>query len=173
MSSSAVPRPSVLFICTGNICRSPTAHALLVHKALARGLDLQVDSAAISDEERGNPFDRRAAAELQRRGVAVHAHCARQVRRDDFAHFDWIIGMTQAHCAALHRLAPANGKARIALMLDFAEGAQGQDVPDPWYGSARDFVHAFDLIERGVDGLLAQLCLSRRPPSPSPAARCR
>lgn len=152
------PRSStVLFICTGNICRSPTAHALLVHKARAAGLPVQVDSAAISDEERGNPFDRRAAAELARRGVPAHAHCARQVRREDFSHFDWIIGMTQAHCGALRRQAPADARAQIALMLDFAPGHAGEDVPDPWYGSAQDFVHAFDLIERGVDGLLARI----------------
>lgn len=154
--------PAVLFICTGNICRSPTAHALLVHKAQAAGLALVVDSAAISDEERGNPFDRRAAAELKRRGVPAHEHCARQVRRDDFSRFDWIIGMTQAHCAALRRQAPASARAQIALMLDFAHGHAGEDVPDPWYGSAQDFIHAFDLIEHGVDGLLARI----NPPNP-------
>lgn len=152
-----MPAPtSILFICTGNICRSPTAHALLLHKAQAAGLPVEVDSAAISDEERGNPFDRRAAAELRRRGIAAHAHCARQVQREDFARFDWIVGMTQAHCAALRRMAPAGSRARIALLLDFVPGAEGEDVPDPWYGSARDFVLAFDLIERGVDGWLAQ-----------------
>ncbi len=145
----------ILFICTGNICRSPTAHALLVHKALAAGLQVGVDSAAISDEERGNPFDRRAAAELRRRGVPLHTHCARQVRAADFARFDWIIGMTQAHFAALRRQAPADARARIALMLDFAGGQPGRDVPDPWYGGAQDFIDAFDLIEHGVDGLLA------------------
>lgn len=156
MPASPVPHPSVLFICTGNICRSPTAHALLVAKGRALGFEVQVDSAAISDEERGNPFDRRAAAELQRRGIAAHAHCARQVKGEDFLRFDWIIGMTQAHGQALRRLAPAGSRARIALLLDFVPGAEGQDVPDPWYGSQRDFVLAFDLIERGVDGWLAQ-----------------
>lgn len=163
MPTRARPPRSVLFICTGNICRSPTAHALLLDKARTMQIEMQVDSAAISDEERGNPFDRRAAAELRRRGVPLHTHCARQVRADDFARFDWIIGMTQAHCAALRRLAPPNAHARIALLLDFAEG---QDVPDPWYGSTRDFIHAFDLIERGVDGLLTQRLVRPLPPSP-------
>lgn len=157
MPHTVPPAPTVLFICTGNICRSPTAHALLVHKAQAAGLAVQVDSAAISDEERGNPFDRRAAAELARRGVPAHNHCARQVRREDFSHFDWIIGMTQAHCAALRRQAPAGTPAQIVLMLDFAPSHAGEDVPDPWYGSAQDFIHAFDLIERGVDGLLERI----------------
>ncbi|MFT3717629.1 low molecular weight protein-tyrosine-phosphatase [Pseudorhodoferax sp.] len=161
MPSAARP-PRILFVCTGNICRSPTAHALLVHQARAAGLPVEVDSAAISDEERGNPFDRRAAAELRRRGVPAHEHRARQVRRDDFARFDWIVGMTAAHCAALRRLAPAGSQAQVALLLDFVPGAEGRDVPDPWYGSAQDFVHAFDLIARGVDGLMEQL----RPPIP-------
>lgn len=149
--------PRVLFICTGNICRSPMAHALLVHKARALGLPLAVDSAAISDEEHGRPFDRRAAAELQRRGVPIHVHRARQVRREDFMQFDWLVGMTQAHCAALRRQATAGASAQIALMLDFAAGHRGEDVPDPWYGGAQDFVHAFDLIDRGVEGLLLRL----------------
>ena len=157
MPTPARPAHSVLFICTGNICRSPTAHALLVDKARALSFDVHVDSAAISDEERGNPFDRRAAAELRRRGVPLHTHCARQVHADDFARFDWIVGMTQAHCAALHRLAPPHAHARIALLLDFTDGPKGRDVPDPWYGSEQDFVHAFDLIALGVDALLARL----------------
>ncbi len=151
------PVPRVLFICTGNICRSPTAQALLVHRAAAAGLAVQVDSAAISDEERGNPFDARAAAELRRRGVPLHAHCARQIRAADFGRFDWIIGMTRAHDAALRRLAPAGHAARLELLLDLVPGREGQDVPDPWYGDARAFVQAFDLIEAGVQGLMAQL----------------
>ncbi len=148
--------PAVLFVCTGNICRSPTAHALLLHKARAAGVAVEVDSAAVSDEEHGKPFDRRAAAELQRRGVPLHTHRARQVRADDFARFDWVIGMTRTHCDALRRLAPAGARAQIALMLDFGPRGGG-DVPDPWYGDAAAFVHAFDLIEDSVEGLLGRL----------------
>lgn len=149
-------KQAVLFVCTGNICRSPTAHTLLMHKARLAGVAVEVDSAAISDEERGNPPDRRAVAEARRRGIEMHAHCARQVRTADFARFDWIVGMTAQHCAALRRLAPAGMAHKVHRLTDFAAGDEG-DVPDPWYGGPQAFVEAFDLIERGVDGLLATL----------------
>ncbi|QSI32623.1 low molecular weight phosphotyrosine protein phosphatase [Variovorax sp. RKNM96] len=147
---------AVLFICTGNICRSPTAHALLLHKARLAGVSVDVDSAAISDEERGNPPDPRSIAEARRRGIEMPAHCARQVRAGDFEHFDWIVGMTAQHCAALRRLAPAGTAHKVRLLTDFSENDEG-DVPDPWYGGQQAFVEAFDLIDRGVEGLLAKL----------------
>jgi protein-tyrosine phosphatase len=152
----SMKKPSVLFICTGNICRSPTAHALLMRKARLAGVTVDVDSAGISDEERGNPPDLRSVAEARRRGIEMHAHCARQVRVDDFGRFDWIVGMTARHCAALRRLAPAGTAHKVHMLTDFAEGDEG-DVPDPWYGGQQAFVEAFDLIDRGVDGLLAKL----------------
>ena len=149
-------RPAVLFVCTGNICRSPTAHVLLQHKARAAGFDVEVDSAGISDEERGNPPDRRSVAEARRRGIEMHAHAARQVRASDFERFDLIVGMTAQHCAALRRRAPAGTEEKVHLFTEFADGIEG-DVPDPWYGGSKDFVDVFDLIDHGVDGLLARL----------------
>jgi protein-tyrosine phosphatase len=147
---------AILFICTGNICRSPTAQVLLMHKARAAGFQLEVDSAAISDEERGNPPDPRSVAEARRRGIEMHAHSARQVRKADFERFNLIIGMTAQHCAALRRLTPAGRADKIHLFTEFADGIEG-DVPDPWYGGHKDFVEVFDLIDLGVDGLLARL----------------
>jgi protein-tyrosine-phosphatase len=97
--------------------------------------------------------------------IAMHAHCARQVRASDFERFDWIVGMTAHHCAALRRLAPAGAAHKVHMLTEFAEADEG-DVPDPWYGGQQAFVEAFDLIERGVDGLLAQLV---EPPTSAPA----
>lgn len=148
--------PAVLFICTGNICRSPTAHALLLHKAAALHWDVRVDSAAVTGEEIGNPPDPRALTELKRRGVAMPAHRARRVTPGDFNHYDLVLGMTAGHVQALRRMAP-DAAEKIGLLMDFAEGPEGIDVPDPWYGSAKDFTHAFDMIERGVDGIVRRL----------------
>ena len=153
--SIAVPS-SVLFVCTGNICRSPTAHALLLHKAAMAGVQMGVDSAAVSDEERGNPIDVRSLAELRRRGIPVPAHRARQVRAADFEKHAWIVGMTGAHCNVLRRLAGPDRSDRVHLMMDFVEGRSGEDVPDPWYGGPSDFIRAFELIDVAVDGLLAR-----------------
>ncbi len=145
---------SVLFVCTGNICRSPTAQALLLHKASVLGIQVQTDSAAVTDEEVGNPPDRRALDELRRRGVSMPAHRARMVVPRDFQKFDLVLGMTASHVRALQRLAPPASSATIDLLMRYAPGAEPIDVPDPWYGGPRDFIEAFDMIETGVDGLL-------------------
>lgn len=146
----APPRaPRVLFICTGNICRSPTAHALLVHKARAAGFAVEVDSAAIESHTRGWPADERAVGQALRRGVAMPARGARPVGARDFEHFDHVIGMTRSHCEDLRALAPAHA-AKVRMLLD-------ADVPDPWYGSDADFSRAFEMIERGVEELLKSL----------------
>lgn len=151
--------PSVLFVCTGNICRSPTAHALLQHKAAEQGLQVVVDSAAISSAVLGQPPDSRAMAELKRRGVAMPTHHARLVTVDDFRRFELLLGMTASHLRALQHMATAPVPT-IDLLMRYADGQAAVDIPDPWSGNAQDFVDAFDMIEAGVTGLLRHLSKS-------------
>ncbi len=133
----------VLFVCTGNICRSPTAEGVFLHRAAKRGLagTVAADSAGTSSEEHGNPPDSRA----------------RRITEEDFAAFDLILGMDRGHMARLERIAPPQARERLHLFMNFAGDGMPKDVPDPWYGGAADFEHALDLIEAGVDGLLDAL----------------
>lgn len=149
--------PRLLFVCTGNICRSPLAEALLRHRATALGLAVEVDSAGTSDEEEGNPPDRRAVEVARRRGFDLPRRRARQIRRPDFTRFDLILPMTRAHLRVLERLAPPEATAELRLFLDHAPDQGVRDVPDPWYGGMGDFERALDLIEAGVEGILREL----------------
>ena len=153
--------PRILFVCTGNICRSPTAEAVLVHRARDQGVDLVADSAGISAEELGNPPDARARKIAARRGYRLPDRGARLVEASDYTSFDRLIGMTARHLHALERSAPGGSTARIELFMSYAPAHGLTEVPDPWYGGTQDFEHALDLIEAGVDGLLRDLAGQR------------
>ncbi len=149
----------VLFVCTGNICRSPTAEGVFVHRAAKRGLadDIAADSAGTSSEEHGNPPDARARRAAQNRGYTLANRRARRIAAADFEDFDLILAMDRGHLARLERIAPDHVRDRVRLFMDFADDRLPRDVPDPWYGGTADFEHALDLIEAGVDGLLDSL----------------
>lgn len=149
--------PRVLFVCTGNICRSPLAEGLLVHKARLLDFAVEADSAGTSDEEEGNPPDPRARRVAEKRGFRLPARTARQVVRADFTRFDLILPMTRAHLRILERVAPRDATARLRLFMDYAPDYGMMDVPDPWYGGMPDFEQVLDMIELGVDGLLLEL----------------
>ena len=148
--------PRILMVCLGNICRSPMAQGVLEARAAAAGLAVAVDSAGVGGWHQGEGPDPRAAAAAARRGYAIADQRARQVRGGDFDAFDVILGMDESNLAALERARPEAARARLALLLDHAPGAE-REIPDPYYGGADGFDRVLDLIEAGVDGLIAAL----------------
>jgi protein-tyrosine phosphatase len=145
---------SVLFICTGNICRSPTAEGVLRHLAAERSLELRIESAGVGDWHIGDPPDERALRHAKSRGYDLSAQRARQVRAQDFDEFDMILAMDRSHLRALQRIAPAQHQAKIRLFVpDF-------DVPDPYYGGAEGFEKVLDLVEERCRALLDELKLT-------------
>lgn len=145
----------ILFVCLGNICRSPTAEAVFTERAAKAGLDVIVDSAGTSNWHIGNPPDRRAQAEGAARGYDLAPLRARQVAVSDFTEFDWIIGMDDSNMSDLEAVAPAGASANLAKFTDFARGSGADHVPDPYYSGGFDTV--LDLIEAASDGLIAHL----------------
>jgi len=142
-----------LFVCTGNICRSPTAEGVFRHLAEQAGLGdrFAVDSAGTTAGHVGEAPDDRAVRTAAARGVDLSALAARQVRASDFHDFDHIYAMDGGHLRRLKALAPDEGGARLAMFI------AGVDVPDPWYGGTADFETAYDLIARGAADLLGGL----------------
>ena len=131
--------PSVLFVCLGNICRSPLAEGALRAEADRLGLDLIVDSAGTGDWHSGEPPDERARRTALRHGVDIAALRARQVRPADFRRFTHIIALDHDNLANLRKLAPADATAELSLLLDHVEGRAGQAVIDPWFGDEAGF----------------------------------
>lgn len=149
----------ILFVCTGNICRSPSAEGVLRERLAALGLAdaVTVDSCGTHGYHSGDPPDMRAIRACLERGVDIAGLRARPWRTADGTHFDLIVGMEAHHQRWVERRLAAAGKIRVARLLDFAPDQAMRDVPDPYYGGLQDFERMLDLIEQGVDGLLNQL----------------
>lgn len=149
----------ILFVCLGNICRSPTAEVVFreVASREAPDLVLEIDSAGTAGYHVGEQPDRRTRQAAARRGYDLSALRARVVEADDFEHFDLILAMDRENLRALERRAPPQARARLRLFLEFAPEAGISEVPDPYYGGPNGFEDVLDLIEAASRGLVEHL----------------
>ncbi|MCQ0989816.1 low molecular weight protein-tyrosine-phosphatase [Jiella marina] len=149
--------PAVLFVCLGNICRSPLAEAAFRAAAERAQMTVEVDSAGLGRWHLGYPPDPRAQAVARRNGIDISERRARQIREEDFHRFDYVIGLDSENLAGLRRLCPANARASVSLLLDHVQGRAGQSVTDPYYEDDAAFDDAWRDACEGAEGLIAKL----------------
>jgi protein-tyrosine phosphatase len=147
----------VLFVCMGNICRSPTAEGVFRTRAAKAGVDVDIDSAGTHAYHVGEPPDRRSQVHAKRRGYDLAAQRARQVAVEDFEHFDLILAMDRQNLAALQLRCASQLRHKVKLFLAYSEMAPNGEVPDPYYGGDAGFERVLDLIEDASDGLIRAL----------------
>ncbi len=146
----------ILFVCLGNICRSPTAHAIFSGLVKAEGLQerILVNSAGTGGWHVGNPPDPRSIAAAQQRGVDLSHLRASQVQREDFEVYDYILAMDRQNLQDLQALAPSGYQGQLDLLLNFDTAVSTDEVPDPYYGGQQGFIRVVELIESASQGLL-------------------
>ncbi|QIB67367.1 low molecular weight protein-tyrosine-phosphatase [Kineobactrum salinum] len=154
------PKPvRVLFVCLGNICRSPTAHgvfqALLERERIAHRIS--VDSCGTAAWHTGKAPDPRSTAAARTRGYDLSVLRARQLQWHDFFEFDYMLAMDSQNLEEIRRQAPLDYAGHIGLLLDFADAGSGRDVPDPYHGGGAGFEHVLDLVEAACEGLLREI----------------
>jgi protein-tyrosine phosphatase len=159
----------VLFVCMGNICRSPTAEGVMrkLLEERAPELHVEVASAGTHAYHLGDPPDPRARRAAERRGVDLSRQRARRVAVEDFAYFELVLAMDPLNRATLLELSPREFHGRIRLLLEFAPQLGREDVPDPYYGGGNGFEYVLDLVEEASIGLIEHL--RRTQPQPAPA----
>jgi protein-tyrosine phosphatase len=148
-----VLKTRILFVCMGNICRSPTAEGVMRHLLAERGLagEIDVESAGTGGWHAGNPPDARATATARARGITLDG-AARQVTRSDFEDFDLLVAMDRDNLADLRAIAPPGTEHKLRMLI-----ADGRDVPDPYYGGPRGFEQVLDLVQTACEQLLDDL----------------
>ncbi|WP_411339894.1 low molecular weight protein-tyrosine-phosphatase [Sphingopyxis sp. J-6] len=148
-------KPAILFLCLGNICRSPLAEGAARAAFAEAGIDATLDSAGTGDWHIGHPPDRRAQAEARRRGTDIADLRARQLVREDFYRFDLILAADETNLCDARALAPADATAKLRLMLDLVPGRAGDSVADPYYGDDGGFAATWDDVGAVAAALVA------------------
>lgn len=149
----------VLFVCMGNICRSPTAHGVFSVMVEQQGLKhlIEIDSAGTHAYHIGNPPDHRAQASALKRGIDLSTLRARCVQKIDFDKFDYVLAMDEENFSCLDALCPGCHKDKLKLFMDFAPELHQREVPDPYYGGASGFEQVLDMVETASRGLLKDI----------------
>ena len=149
----------ILFVCLGNICRSPTAHGVMdaMIKAEGREHEIEIDSAGTGDWHIGEQPDRRTQATAAKRGYNLENLRARQVSAEDYNTFDFLLAMDRSNLNDLKAMRPTGSNAKIYLFLKLGEVVEAEDVPDPYYGGSDGFEHVLDLVETACSNILKKL----------------
>ncbi len=149
----------VLFVCTGNICRSPTAEGVFRRFVEQAGLDdrIGMDSAGTHGYHVGEPPDPRSQAAASARGYDLSGLRARRIAREDFSHFDLVLAMDRDHHTILARFAPLGARPKLRMLMEFARRSGVDEVPDPYYGGPDGFELVLNLVEDAAEGLLDHL----------------
>ncbi len=149
----------VLFVCMGNICRSPTAQGVFENLVQQKGLDghIEIDSAGTHAYHIGNPPDKRAQATALNRGVDLSSQRARRVQVGDFEYYDYVLAMDKDNLGNLIAICPPEMEGKVELFLGYSTHFDDEEVPDPYYGASTGFERVLDMIESASEGLLADI----------------
>lgn len=150
-----MPAPSILFVCLGNICRSPLAEGIYRHLTAATSEKPVIASAGIGNWHVGNPPDRRSIKIAASHGIDISRQRARQVQAEDFCTFDLVVAMDRSNLARLSALRPANATAQLYLFADLAFGTSA-DVLDPYYGDFADFEEVYNMLFKGCVAVVSK-----------------